>query len=104
MDVTDKVAIVTGGGRSIGRAIVLVLARNGADVIPADVNLEDAQTVATEASDEGRQSVASRLDVTDQESVAEAVRGVIERFGSRGYPGEQRGRHRRPRVGGAGDA
>ena len=81
MDVTDKVAIVTGGGRSIGRAIVLVLARNGADVIPADVNLEDAQTVATEASDEGRQSVASRLDVTDQESVAEAVRGVIERFG-----------------------
>ena len=81
MDVTGKVAVVTGGGRGIGRAIAIVLAQNGADVAVADINLQDAQSVAREVGDLGRQSIAVHLDVTDQESVERMAAEAIERFG-----------------------
>ena len=81
MDVSGKVAVVTGGGRGIGQGIVLVLARNGADVVVADINLEDAQAVAGEVSTMGRQSMAVGVDVTDQASVDGMVQEAIGRFG-----------------------
>ncbi len=58
MDVTGKIAIVTGGGRGIGRSIALVLARNGADIAVADLNLDDAQKVAAEVAQLGRKSLS----------------------------------------------
>ena len=54
MDVRGKVAIVTGGGRGIGRAIALELARNGADVVIAEIIEENGRAVAGEV--EGAQS------------------------------------------------
>ena len=81
MNVSGKVAVVTGGGRGIGRGIVLVLARNGADVVAADINVEDAQSVAQEVADSGSQSMAVWLDVTDQQSVDRMAQEVIARFG-----------------------
>jgi NAD(P)-dependent dehydrogenase (short-subunit alcohol dehydrogenase family) len=77
MNVSDKIAIVTGGGRGIG----VVLARSGADVAVADVNLDDALSVAAEISDMGRQSMALRADVTVQEAVGNMVEAVLGRFG-----------------------
>ena len=81
MDVTGKIAIVTGGGRGIGRSISLVLARNGASVAVADLNLDDAQQVAAEVADLGRESLAVSVDVTDQSSAERMVQAVISRFG-----------------------
>ncbi len=81
MDVTGKVAVVTGSGRGIGRGIALVLAQNGADVVVADINLEDAGSVASEVADLGRQSLAARVDVTDQGLVERMVDEAIGRFG-----------------------
>jgi len=81
MDVTGKAAIVTGGGRGIGRGISLVLARNGADVAVADINLENAQKVAAEMAELGRKSFAVVVDVTSQESVERMVREVLGQFG-----------------------
>ena len=80
MGVTGKVAIVTGGGRGIGRGIVLVLAGNGADVVIADINIDNAQGVAVEVSRMGRESMAVRVDVTVQQSVDSMVQEVIARF------------------------
>ena len=48
MNVTDKIAIVTGGGRGIGRGISLVLARKGADIVVADLVEDNARGVANE--------------------------------------------------------
>ena len=81
MDVTGKVALVTGGGRGIGRGIALVLARNGADLAIGDLNLEDARSVAAEVEAMGRRATATSLDVTDQASVDQLVADVIARFG-----------------------
>jgi NAD(P)-dependent dehydrogenase (short-subunit alcohol dehydrogenase family) len=81
MDVTAKVAVITGGGRGIGRGIALVLARNGADVVVADLDLENARSVADEVSETGRQSLATQVDVRDDGSVDRMVSESIERFG-----------------------
>ena len=81
MDLTDRVAVVTGGGRGIGRGIALVLANHGADVVAADILLQDAQNVASEVAGTGRRSMATFLDVTKDDSIASMVRQVTERFG-----------------------
>lgn len=47
-DLTDKIAIVTGGANGIGKATALILAKHGANIVIADLKLEDAQTAAKE--------------------------------------------------------
>ena len=76
MDLQEHVAIVTGGGRGIGRAIALAYAQAGADVvITAARSFEEAETVAQESADLTGSIHAIRADVTDQAE----VQGVVER-------------------------
>ncbi|WJQ05522.1 glucose 1-dehydrogenase (plasmid) [Geobacillus stearothermophilus] len=77
-----KVALVTGGGQGIGRAIVLRLAREGADVAIADLNLSSAREVAGEVEALGHRALALQVDVSDREAVRAAVSSVIEEFGT----------------------
>ena len=77
MDVTDKIAVVTGGGRGIGRGIALALARHGAAVVVADINLEDATSVSHEIAETGRDSVVSLADVTKQGSIDHMVEEIL---------------------------
>jgi meso-butanediol dehydrogenase/(S,S)-butanediol dehydrogenase/diacetyl reductase len=81
MDITNKIAIVTGGGRGIGRGIALVMAQNGADVAIVDLHMGDAEAVAAEIAALGRASIAIEADVADQASVDSMVSGVVDRFG-----------------------
>ncbi len=82
MNLKDKAAIVTGGARGIGRAIVQRLAEAGADVMIGDFRIDEAQGAASEIQKAtGRRICAVRADVTDLEQV-EALRDrTIEAFG-----------------------
>lgn len=81
MDVTGKTAIVTGGGRGIGRGISLALARNGADIAVADIIADNALAVAAEVRALGRRAIGLALDVTDDLSVNAMIAQAIAEFG-----------------------
>lgn len=77
----DKVAIVTGARRGIGRGIALSLAKAGADVVVSDVSQEDCQKVVEEIEGLGRKSLAAKCDVTKKSEVEEMVKKTVEEFG-----------------------
>jgi NAD(P)-dependent dehydrogenase (short-subunit alcohol dehydrogenase family) len=78
-----KVALITGGGRGLGRAIALAFADAGADVAVASRTREDVETAAKEIRAKGRHGYAIRADVSDSSSVSkmvESVRGEMGRI------------------------
>jgi 3-oxoacyl-[acyl-carrier protein] reductase len=80
MDLTSRVALVTGASRGIGRATALALARRGATVIAA-ARGDNAAPVVEQIRAAGLTGEALTLDVTDQASVDAGVAGLIERLG-----------------------
>ena len=78
MRLENKIAVVTGAGAGIGRAIVEKLASEGATVVVTDVNGDAASAAAAEI---GHGAVAYELDVTDFARVGSVVAAVRDRFG-----------------------
>ena len=78
-----RAAIVTGGGttRGIGRATALAMAREGADILIADLNLAGAQQVATEVRNLGRRALAISVDVTSEEQTQRMASEAKKAFG-----------------------
>ena len=75
-----KVAMVTGAAQGIGKAVALLLARNGADIIVADINLEKAEETAKEIQALGRKALAVKVDVGNLDDVIRVVQTVLEEF------------------------
>ena len=82
LNLAGKVAIVTGGGGDLGRAIVLALTAEGAHVAVADYNQESARAVANEASQQGGTAVAVPVDVTRSDQVEAMVQKTVNQLGS----------------------
>jgi len=77
----DRVAIVTGAGQGIGRAIALKLAEKGADVVVSDINVETAARTAKEVQTLGRTALSLKADVSKRGEVEEMVAATLEEFG-----------------------
>lgn len=80
-DFTGRVALVTGAAGGIGRATAQELARAGAKVAVADIDLEHAKRTVERIEQEGGTALAIRVDVADPVSVASMVKTTVDRFG-----------------------
>ena len=81
MILKDKIAIITGGARGIGKAVALRLAKEGSDIAIGDVNLEALEESKKEIESTGRAVLTDKLDVTNPEDVQKFVQKVLDKFG-----------------------
>lgn len=81
MKLKNKVAIITGARRGMGRTHALLLAKEGVKVVVSDISLKDCQKVVEEIKKQGGEAIAAKCDVTKKEEVDEMVKKTIETFG-----------------------
>jgi NAD(P)-dependent dehydrogenase (short-subunit alcohol dehydrogenase family) len=79
--IAGKVAIVTGAGQGIGKAIALTMAEAGVDVAVVDLNTKTAEQTAAEIRQLGQKALALTANVTKEDQVKEAVAQTIAQFG-----------------------
>ncbi|MDS0474140.1 glucose 1-dehydrogenase [Natrinema sp. 1APR25-10V2] len=80
-DLEGRVAVVTGGGRGIGRAIAVELANAGAAVVPSARSTDEIEAVAAEIEDAGGEAIAVPADVTDPDAVSTVIDRAVDEFG-----------------------
>jgi len=80
MILDKKVALVTGGGRGIGREIVTLLAKEGADIAVCDVSKESLESVKGEVESLGRKCLVFEVDVTKMDQVENMISKILDNF------------------------
>lgn len=80
MKLKNKIAIVTGSRRGIGRSITLELAKEGAKVVVSDIDLKECQNVCDEIKKTGSDAIAVKCDVSKKRDVDAMVKKTIQKF------------------------
>jgi len=80
-ELKNKVALVTGARRGMGRVDALALAQQGARVAVTDISLEECQKVVEEIKAKGGEAAAWKLDVTNQAEIDQVFDGVVKKWG-----------------------
>jgi len=81
MNIKDWVAIVTGSASGIGRQTAIRLAREGAKVVIADINIEGANKVANEIKVLGHEAIAIKVDITGLDEANQMAKTTLDKFG-----------------------
>jgi 3-oxoacyl-(acyl-carrier-protein) reductase len=81
MRLRDKVAVVTGSARGLGKAMVLKMITEGAKIVVTDINYEACLAVKGEIESAGGTAIAVKCDVTKREEVAALVQETLQSFG-----------------------
>jgi 3-oxoacyl-[acyl-carrier protein] reductase len=81
MRLQDKVAIITGGAEGIGRAYALGFAREGANIVIADINYAASKTLVESLSSQGTPALAVNTDVSSPADTENMVARTLEKFG-----------------------
>lgn len=81
MLLADKVAVITGSGKSIGREIALSMAREGAKIVISDINAADGEQTKNDIIAQGGQAIFVQTDVGCMDSVANMVESAVQAFG-----------------------
>ncbi|TQS76534.1 SDR family oxidoreductase [Ornithinibacillus gellani] len=82
MRLKDKVAVVTGAGSGMGKAIALLFAKEGAKVVASDLNENTAKEVVTEIEQAGGQGIAVAANVALEKDVTEMIDAAVDTFGT----------------------
>jgi len=77
----NKVALITGARRGIGRGIALAMAEVGASVVVTDIDEKECEEVVKEIERLGGEGLAKKLDVTNKKEVEETVKAAVDKFG-----------------------
>jgi 3-oxoacyl-[acyl-carrier protein] reductase len=77
----DKVAIITGAGRGLGKAFALRFSEEGAKLLLPDISLERAEGIAKEINMKGGEAVAIETDIADENSTKKMAENVIKQYG-----------------------
>lgn len=80
-DLTGKVAVITGAASGMGRAASILFAKQGANVVVADLNTKAGEEVAAEASKAGPRCVFQRTDVSEEADVKAMIARAVSEFG-----------------------
>lgn len=80
-ELKNKVAIITGARRGMGRTHALILAKAGAKVVVSDISQEDCEKVVEEIKKNKGEAMAVKCDVSKKEEVDEMVKKTVEKFG-----------------------
>src|SRR6266853_5282565 len=78
----DKVAIITGASKGLGKAMALALAESGARLALVSRNLEQLNETADAARKRGAEAEVFQADLTDEQQVRRLEKGVVEKFGN----------------------
>ncbi|KTC71723.1 3-hydroxybutyrate dehydrogenase [Legionella birminghamensis] len=82
MKLQNKVAVVTGAASGIGKEIALLYASEGAKVVIADLNLDQAEQVVSEIKAKGGEAMAVAMDVTNEDQVNKGIEDAVKKFGN----------------------